>query len=71
MGLSRSMKFHQYRLKLGYTQPELAEALGYNVAPEYQASFISRKEHGHKAVTDDDLWLLEEMMINAGLAIYN
>lgn len=71
MGYTRRWRFRQYRLALGYTQPELAEALGYNVAPQFAASFISNKEHGHKAVTDDDLGLLEEMMINEGLELYN
>ncbi len=67
--MTRRQRFRKYRKALGLTQPEVCVALGYNVSEPYRSAFISNKECGQKAVTNDDLWRLEELMIDAGLRV--
>lgn len=58
-------RFIECRKALGMTQPQIAVALGYKVKEKFRASYVSSKERGHRAVTDKDIFDLEELVLES------
>ena len=61
----RTRDFRRYRLSLGLTQDECAEALGWGEGTIAPGSLVSRKENGVVVVRGSDLLALECLLRRA------
>ncbi len=53
--MTRGEKLREYREKLGFTQGQMADALGYARGSNYRGAQISLKEIGARTVTVPDM----------------